>query len=201
MLDSRQCKEGTRLTSFPSSEVVWPPPKMLNAWQVHWQKTNENLYEAWELVLRNRRITIHEVVNMLGISYGSVQRILKDNVNTHPIFAKCLHCLLSEKQENCVHTCQVLLEAWKRLGIPFGDNHRWQDMGLLVQSRKQACHLSGKLPSSPRQICIKIIICIPTLIHWHITVPVDKCTMKTPEKRNFWDSTIKKHLLTLLCLC
>ena len=138
---------------------------------------------------------------MLGISNGSVQRILKENVNTCPIVAKCLHCLLSEKQENCVHTRQVLLEAWKRLGIPFGDNHRWQDMGLLVKSRKQACHLSGKLPSSPRQICIKIIIRISTLIHWHLTVPVDnKCTMKRPEKRNLWDSTMMKHLFTL-CLC
>jgi hypothetical protein len=84
---------------------------MLNAWHVHWQKTNENLNQAWELVLRNRRITIHEVVNMLRISYESVQRILKDNVNTCPIVAKCRHCLLSKKQKNCVHTCQVLLGA------------------------------------------------------------------------------------------
>lgn len=175
MLDSRQCKEDTLLISFPSYEVVWPPLKMVNAWHVHWQKTNENFNQAQELVLRNRRITIHEVVNMLGISYVSVQSILKDNVNTCPIVAKCLHCLLSEKQANCVHTCHVLLEAWKRLGIPFGDNHRWQDMGLQVKSRNQACHLSGKFPSSPRQICIKIIIW-----HWHLTVPVDKCTMKRP---------------------
>jgi len=84
---------------------------MVNAWHVHWQKTNENFNQAQELVLRNRRITIHEVVNMLGISYVSVQSILKDNVNTCPIVAKCLHCLLSEKQANCVHTCHVLLEA------------------------------------------------------------------------------------------
>lgn len=145
ILDSRQCKEDTLLISFPSSEEVWPPLKMLNALHVHWQKTNESLNQAQEHVLRNRKLTIHEVVNVLGISYGSVQSILKDNVNTRPFVAKCLHCLLSEKQEICVHTCQVLLEAWKRLGIPFGDNHSWQDMGLLVQSRNHACHLSGKL--------------------------------------------------------
>jgi uncharacterized protein (DUF433 family) len=84
---------------------------MLNTWHVHWQKANENLNQAQELIFRNRRITIHKVVNMLGISNGSVQRILKENVNTCPIVAKCLHCLLSEKQENCVHTRKVLLEA------------------------------------------------------------------------------------------
>jgi hypothetical protein len=85
--------------------------KMLNTWHVHWQKTNENLNQTQELVLRNKRITIQEAVNMLGISYGSVQSILKDIVKTQPIVVKCLLCLLSEKQENCVHTCQVLLEA------------------------------------------------------------------------------------------
>jgi len=74
-------------------------------------KTNENLNQAQELLIGYRRITIHEAVNMLGISYGSVQSILKDTVNTQPIIAKCLLCLLSEKQENCVHTFQVLLEA------------------------------------------------------------------------------------------
>ena len=145
MLDSKQSKEDTLLISFPSSKVVWLPLKMLNALHVHWQKTNENLNQAQELVLRNRRITIHEFVNMLGISYESVQSILKDNTNTRLIVAKCLHCLLSEKQEICVHICQVLLEAWKRLTLPYGDNHRWQDMGFPVQSRNQACHLSGKL--------------------------------------------------------
>ena len=145
MLDSRQCKEDTLLISFPRSEIMWSPMKMLNTWHVHWQKTNENLNQTQELVLRNKRITIQEAVNMLGISYGSVQSILKDTVKTQPIVVKCLLCLLSEKQENCVHTCQVLLEAWKRLGIPTGANHRRQDMGLTVQSRNQACHLSGKL--------------------------------------------------------
>ena len=151
------------------------------------RKINENVNQAEELVLRNRRITIHEVVNMLGIAFGSVQSILKDNVNTCPNVAKWLLCLLSEKQDHCVNTCQDLLEASKRPGIPFGDNHRWRDVGLQVQSRNQACHISGRLLSTPCPICIKIIICKPALIYWHLTVPVDKCTMKRPKKQNLCD--------------
>jgi len=85
MLDSTKCKEDTLLIRFPSSEVVWTPLKMLNTWHVHWQKTNENLNQAQELVLRNRSITIHEVVNVLGISFWKTMQthiLLLPNVST-----------------------------------------------------------------------------------------------------------------------
>jgi hypothetical protein len=75
-------------------------------------KTDENVDQAKEIVPRNKRITIHEVVNMLGISFGSVQSILKDDVNMCPIVAKLVLYLLSEKQkENCVNMCQDFLKA------------------------------------------------------------------------------------------
>lgn len=34
-----------------------------------------------EFVLENRRMTMHEVANMFELSFGSVQSILKDNMN------------------------------------------------------------------------------------------------------------------------
>lgn len=41
-----------------------------------------------DLVLENRRITIHEVANLLGISVDSVHTSLKDNLNVHHIAMK-----------------------------------------------------------------------------------------------------------------
>jgi hypothetical protein len=43
-------------------------------------KTDENVDKVKGLFHKNRRITICEVADMLGISFGSVQRIQKDNL-------------------------------------------------------------------------------------------------------------------------
>jgi len=57
---------------------------------------------------KNRRIAIHEVGNILGIPFGTVQRILKDNLSMHQIAAKFASCLLSEEQkEHHVSMCQI----------------------------------------------------------------------------------------------
>jgi hypothetical protein len=46
------------------------------------------------LVHDNRRIALCEVANVLGISYGSVQSILEDNLNMHWIKTKSVPHLL-----------------------------------------------------------------------------------------------------------
>jgi hypothetical protein len=46
-------------------------------------QTEENMGEVKGLVLRNRKITIHDVANMLGPSFGSVQSIFKENSFEH----------------------------------------------------------------------------------------------------------------------
>jgi DNA-binding transcriptional regulator GbsR (MarR family) len=51
-------------------------------------KTDENVDKVKDLVLENRRITIHEVANILGISVGSVHTSLKDSLNMHNIAMK-----------------------------------------------------------------------------------------------------------------
>jgi hypothetical protein len=45
-------------------------------------KRDENVNQVIEFVLENRRIAIHEAADMVGISFGSVHSILKDNSNT-----------------------------------------------------------------------------------------------------------------------
>jgi hypothetical protein len=62
-------------SSFPSSKVVWPPLKMMG--HPLMSKTGEDVDQLKESVLENRWVTIHEVANMLHISFWSVQRILK----------------------------------------------------------------------------------------------------------------------------
>jgi Fe-S oxidoreductase len=51
------------------------------------RKTDENVDQARELFRENRRIAIHEFGNIWGISFGTVQRILKDNLSKHQIAA------------------------------------------------------------------------------------------------------------------
>ena len=40
---------------------------------------DQNINKIKEMVLENRRLTIRELVDMVGISFGSVQTILKDH--------------------------------------------------------------------------------------------------------------------------
>jgi hypothetical protein len=56
-------------------------------------KIDEHEDQVKEFVIGNIRITICEVSDMLGISFGSVKSILKDNLNMcqiAKIFAPCL---------------------------------------------------------------------------------------------------------------
>lgn len=72
------------------------------------KENDENVDPAREILRENRRIAIHEVGNILGISFGTVRRILKDNLSMHQIAAKFAPCLLSEEQkEHHVSMCQI----------------------------------------------------------------------------------------------
>jgi hypothetical protein len=62
-------------------------------------KTDETVVRVKELVLESRRITIHEVAYMLEYLFGSVQSILKDNLNMLWIAAKFLLPFLSKEQK------------------------------------------------------------------------------------------------------
>jgi hypothetical protein len=58
-------------------------------------KTGENVGKVKDIVLENRKITVNEVANILGISVGSVHTSLKDNLNMHHIAMKFVSCTCS----------------------------------------------------------------------------------------------------------
>jgi histone-lysine N-methyltransferase SETMAR len=71
--------------------------------------TPENIAKVREAILADRRRTIHDVCEIVGLSYGTVQRILSDNLNTRRIAAKFVSRLLNNDQkEHCVAVCREL---------------------------------------------------------------------------------------------
>lgn len=77
-------------------------------------KTNKNIDRVREMVLNDRRITIRELSDALALSFGSVQSILKDDLNMRRIAAKFVPRLLSNDQkESRVIACTDLKEQLK----------------------------------------------------------------------------------------
>ena len=85
------------------------------------RKTDLNVDQVKEQILENRRITIHEVASLVGISFGPIQSILKDKQNMHHTAAKFALCALRKQQQKEIHVslCQGL--QGKPI-IPFKDN-------------------------------------------------------------------------------
>jgi hypothetical protein len=71
-------------------------------------KTDERVVQVGGLVLENRRITICEVVNVMGNKSGPVQSFLKESLNMCWIATKFMPCLLSDKQKSHVNMSQDL---------------------------------------------------------------------------------------------
>ena len=71
--------------------------------------TPENIAKVREAILADRRQTIHDVCEIVGLSYGTVQRILADNLNMRRISARFVPRLLSHDQKaNRVSVCREL---------------------------------------------------------------------------------------------
>jgi hypothetical protein len=71
--------------------------------------TPENIRNVREAILADRRRTIHDVCDIVGLSYGTVQRILADNLNMRRISAKFVPRLLSDDQKaHRVSVCREL---------------------------------------------------------------------------------------------
>jgi hypothetical protein len=66
-----------------------------------WPSTSrmtENVEKIWELIHRDCRWMIHELVDTVGISYGVCQEILTENLNICRIAVKFVPCLLTNDQ-------------------------------------------------------------------------------------------------------
>jgi len=71
--------------------------------------TPENIAKGREAILADRRKTIHDVCEIVGLSYGTVQRILADNLNMRRISTRFVPRLLSDDQKAlCVSVCTEL---------------------------------------------------------------------------------------------
>jgi len=60
--------------------------------------TPEMIAEVLEVILEDRRQTIHDVCNRVGLSYGSCQHILADELSMRRITAKFVPRLLKNEQ-------------------------------------------------------------------------------------------------------
>ncbi|KAL4083495.1 hypothetical protein QTP88_028811 [Uroleucon formosanum] len=61
-------------------------------------KNDETIEKVKNLVRSDRRLRIQDMANALGISYGSVQNILKDDLGMRRVCAKFVPCILTEDQ-------------------------------------------------------------------------------------------------------
>jgi len=61
--------------------------------------TPENTANVREAILAYRRQTIHDICEIVGLSYGTVQRIMADNLNMRRISARFVPRLLSDDQK------------------------------------------------------------------------------------------------------
>jgi histone-lysine N-methyltransferase SETMAR len=71
--------------------------------------TPENIVKVREAIIVDRRRTIHDVCEIVGLSYRTVQHILADTLNMRHISAKFVPRLLSnDQQAHHVSVCREL---------------------------------------------------------------------------------------------
>jgi len=72
--------------------------------------TPENIAKVRVAILADSRQTIHDVCEIVGLSYGAVQRILADSLNMRRISARFVPRLLSDDQKaHRVSVCRGLI--------------------------------------------------------------------------------------------
>lgn len=89
--------------------------------------TNDNIRAVRELIEGDRRLTIEQIVSEVGISYGSVQSIITDQLGFRKISARWVPRLLTENQK------QVRSEICER------HLHRFQQEGEVFLRRIVTC--------------------------------------------------------------
>ncbi|PNF22514.1 hypothetical protein B7P43_G14380 [Cryptotermes secundus] len=76
--------------------------------------TPENVAKVKDLILQDRRLTIKDLCNTLGLSYGTCQRILSEGLNMRRIAAKFVSRLLQNEQKK-QHRLEVCRELQQQL--------------------------------------------------------------------------------------
>lgn len=82
--------------------------------------TSENVERVEQLILDNRRITIREISEEVGISVGSVEDIVHKNLQFSKVSARWVpRILTTEQREKRVDVCQQLLQRYEEEGETF----------------------------------------------------------------------------------
>jgi len=119
--------------------------------------TPENIAKVREAILADRRQTIHDVCEIVGLSYGTAQRILADNLNMRRISVRFVPRLLSDDQKALrVSVCRELKQQARGdsnfiSNIITGDE-TWV-YGYDPETKQQSSQ--WKSPSSPRPIKVR----------------------------------------------
>jgi histone-lysine N-methyltransferase SETMAR len=125
--------------------------------------TPENIAKVYKAIFADRRQTTHDVCKIVGLLYGTVQRILVDNLNIRCISARFVPRLLSDNQKALhVSVCRELKQQARDdpnfiSNIITGDE-TWV-CGYDPETKQQSSQ--QKLPNSPRlkkacQVCSNI---------------------------------------------
>jgi len=76
--------------------------------------TGENVKKVEDLVLADRRVTIRYLAEVTGISYGSIQRILSDELHMNKVSARWVpRMLTAEQQKKRVDISRTNLEYYQ----------------------------------------------------------------------------------------
>jgi histone-lysine N-methyltransferase SETMAR len=114
--------------------------------------TRENIANVGEAILADRRQTIHDVCEIAGLSYGTVQRILAENLNMRLISARFVPRPLSDDQkDHRVSVCRELKQKARYdpnfISNIINGDETWV-YGYDSETKQQSSQ--WKLPNSPR---------------------------------------------------
>ena len=90
-------KWNSGIKSFVEEEM---PCKTRHQWRPRTSTTPANIAVVRDLIEGNRRLTVVEICQELGISYGSVQSIIKTELQFQKVLARWVPRLLSDQQES-----------------------------------------------------------------------------------------------------
>ena len=75
---------------------------------------DQNINKIKEMVLGNRRLTIRDLVDMVGISFGSVQTILKDHLVLRRVQSRLVPEFLNFfEKESRFQACEAMLSGYQ----------------------------------------------------------------------------------------
>lgn len=96
------------------------------------------------LVIRNRRITVHEIASMLGISSGAIQSIFKNSLNSVRLlpnsFSTCFVCVwISAWKQNACNSTLSLVTRFSAVLLPSMSELEMALRGRIVNDFKDDC--------------------------------------------------------------